>query len=946
MRLVKPRDLAILYRFYEDQRRYYLSVAALALFPFEQPRALFPEQQMWRFVMAQLGKDVPLDLGMPKPRGEFLVAGSCFAPGGEPAETVEVEVEVGPLSKRLLVFGDRVWLKSADHFDRLVGNSWVMSDPKPFSQMPLTWEGAFGGPQVPQNPLGKGFIDPQEQPEPGVSPLPNLEDPGQLMAGPWAAPRPACFMPLDISWPQRARKAGTYDRAWLRNFFPGYAPDRDWSMFNAAPEDQQLPGFWRGDESFQVRGMHRDKDKVTGNLPGLRTRAFVLIPGQPEEFSEIEMQPETVWLFPGQERGVVIHRGVREVAHWDGREIGTLLVAYEYAGGRSREPADYRRSLSRRSDRKQAVLWALRQDDLQPPEGVPQPREPRLPSPPRPPATDEVQKKVADMQKQAQQAARQGLEKFKAICARFKVDPAKYLPREERNPFAKPIRPPSPPSLPRLRGPQDLPALMQFLAQVKPDLKARSTAMKDDARRRVEQAGREIEKHRAKAHELLQEQCRKFKVDYQKVLRQAKSPDVTKQDLTGPLQKLQARLEDPENRPPTAEGRARLAEVKAQLERGIAKAKKTQAQAEKAKAQAAKLMKKVSAASAAGAHLMPPPQLKPPPEREKTAAQALAAAAAGRSLAGWDLAGVDLRGAPLAGVDLKGAMLDSADLERADLSGADLSQAVLVRAKLAGAKLAGARLTGANLGRVRAAGADFSRARMEKAVLEEADLSGAVLVGVALGKGLVQRAKLAGADLGRARAEQGLFMDCDFTGARLQGADFSRALFNRARLDRADFSGAKLEKTTFVKSRARGARFDRARMPGVRLALGADFREAGFRRAQAPRGNWRQSNLEGADFSGAVLDGGDFGRCRLAGAILFRVSARKTQFSSCDLTGAVLAGSDLFQASLMYSHLEDTDLSLANLFNLNFMGVEWGAGVNLEGSDIGRTLLEKGQEDQ
>ncbi len=944
MRVVKPRDLGILHRFYEHQRRYYLSVAALACFPFEQPRALFPEQQMWRFVMGQLGKQVPLDEGMPKPRGEFLVAGACFAPGGRPAETVEVEVRVGPLVKRLLVFGDRVWLKSSDHFDHLVGNSWVMSDPEPFSEKPLTWDRAFGGPEFPQNPLGKGFIDPNQQPEAGVSPLPNLEDPEQLMAGPWAVPRPACFMPLDISWPQRSQKAGTYDRAWLKQFFPGYAPDLDRGLFNQAPEDQQLEGFWAGNEEFQVRGMHRDKEKVEGRLPGLRTRAFVLIPGEQEEFSEIEMHPDTVWLFPGQERGVVIHRGVREVAHWDGREIRTLVLAYEYAGGRSREAADYRLSLSRRSNRKEAVLWALRQDDLQPPEGVPRPREVKLPPPPPPPGTEAVEKKVAEMQKQARQAAQQGIDKFKAICARFKVDPAKYLPKKG-NPFAGPVSMPSPPSLPRLTGPQDLPALMEFLGQQVPDFKARSAAMKKDARSQVEKARREMERHRAKAQELLQKQCRKFKVDYQKVLQQAKSPEVAKQDLAGPLQKLQDQLEKAGNRVPGAEGRARLGEVRSRLDQGIAQAKKMQGQVEKAQAQAKKIMDKMAAASAQGAHVLPPPELKPPPEREKTAAQALAAAAAGRSLAGWDLAGVDLRGADLAGVDLKGAMLDSADLSRADLSRADLSRAVLVRARLEGAKLAGAKLAGANLGRSRAAGADFSGAHMEKVVLEEADLAGAVLAGVVLGKALVRKAHLAGADLSGVQARQGLFMDCDFTGARLQDADFSRALFNRARLDRADFSRAKLEKATFVKSRARGARFDQARMPGVRLALEADFQGASFRRAQAPRSNWRQSNLEGADFSGAVLDGGDFGRCRLAGAVFFRVSARRTQFSSCDLTGAVLAGSDLLQGSLMYSHLEDTDLSLANLFNLNFMGVEWGPGVKLDGSNLGRTLLEdKGEE--
>jgi len=74
-----------------------------------------------------------------------LVFGSCHAPEGRPVPLSYARVRVAPtepdpqrtVDKKLFVFGDRYWK------DGVLGKS--MTDPIPFTTMPLGWERAFGG---------------------------------------------------------------------------------------------------------------------------------------------------------------------------------------------------------------------------------------------------------------------------------------------------------------------------------------------------------------------------------------------------------------------------------------------------------------------------------------------------------------------------------------------------------------------------------------------------------------------------------------------------------------------------------------------------------------------------------------------------------------------------------------------------------------------------------
>lgn len=181
----------------------------------------------------------------------------------------EVRFTVGPLEKRVAVFGDRFWVKSA--------GAIVMSRPLAFEQVPLRWENAFGGwdrtardPERAQleqrNPVGTGYRSKRGTFEEGVM-LPNLEDPAHLISSHGQTPPPAGFGFVSPGWQPRAALGGTYDEAWTKDRMPLLPKDFDRRFFNAAATGLVAPGYLRGDEQVTVTGATRE-GATAFRLPG------------------------------------------------------------------------------------------------------------------------------------------------------------------------------------------------------------------------------------------------------------------------------------------------------------------------------------------------------------------------------------------------------------------------------------------------------------------------------------------------------------------------------------------------------------------------------------------------------------------------------------------------------------------------------------------------------
>jgi hypothetical protein len=177
-----------------------------------------------------------------KPRCDILLNGSAHAPGGKPAQRVQVGIKIGNWQKLFTVVGDRMWRG---------GPVPRAGTPEPFEVMPISYDRAFGGvdnfhPDPAQhrtylpNPVGRGYHRLLEPYLVDNTPLPNSEESNAPVTTPNGDYRPMSFGPIGRNFLARYPLAGTYDQNWQDNVFPFLPADFNPAYFQAAPEDQQV----------------------------------------------------------------------------------------------------------------------------------------------------------------------------------------------------------------------------------------------------------------------------------------------------------------------------------------------------------------------------------------------------------------------------------------------------------------------------------------------------------------------------------------------------------------------------------------------------------------------------------------------------------------------------------------------------------------------------------
>jgi hypothetical protein len=256
----------------------------------------------------------PSDFVPFKPCADTLVIATAFAPNRLAIPHFPVVIRIGGLSKTLIIYGERRWKR--------VLFGWVPGEAIATGSESIIYENAWGGKDYFQNPTGRGRI---------TEVMHNVEFPSALVRNKNDVIAPAGFGPLASSWEPRCKKSGTYNREWLNGLWPWFPSDFDWSYFNAAPPDQQLEGYLRGDEELEFMNLHAQRALYKSFLPGLRLRCFLneCLPSDDNLFREVPLNLDTLWVNMDEEKLVLVWRGLAPVRTHKLREIKHLYVVTE-----------------------------------------------------------------------------------------------------------------------------------------------------------------------------------------------------------------------------------------------------------------------------------------------------------------------------------------------------------------------------------------------------------------------------------------------------------------------------------------------------------------------------------------------------------------------------------------------------------------------------------------
>lgn len=818
-----------------------LSISAALYFPFraQAPFALWTEASMWRFLAQEMVEPL-IDEGVLKTTPEYLVHGVAHPPE-KPAAACAVRARVGDRTKTLVVHGDRVW------------NGRNASVARPFEQMPLDWFLAYGGPDYPANPVGKGRM-----PAPSDAPrsLPNVEYAQAPLTLPDQEVIPAGFGRLDPMWATRARHRGTYDEHWLQEHAPAFPPDLHWSHFNLAPPDQWFSRALVGDERFEFDHLHPTQSKVGGCLPGLRCRAFVQYGSGPQKgkLRDVPLALTTLWFFPHVERGVLLFQGLADITEDDAADVAILMGAVERVG-EPRSDAHYRQVLQRREDPQMGALYGLLDSDLTP-QGI-----------------DNIDPDMAAIEADYKIEGFLGEAQYRG--AEAKVEQARQRTRElGLDPDALGVRMPPREPVPTL---SELPAHVErMLVRAADETKQAMAAAAVDVARAHETA---------KAHGI------------DPAALQTKGPPRFKA-----ASELRALIGTLTERPDIAAGAKellaiapKLIEAEVALKMAYAASAHLQAPADPLPLESAATLKAlVARAFAAGeslAHL------------DLT----------GADLSGLDLRGADLQGAHLEGSNLTDTRLCGANLSHAVLAHATLAGADFSKARLPGSNLGATRMAGASFDEADLTGAILSNATLDGASFHATQLIGVQLLGTVFGACDWRGARAAGVlfhqiDLCGLVAEAAdlsscNFLECKLDGARFVGARLASANFLKCSAVGAVWSGAQLTQAVF----AQQCDLSEGKFPK------ADLAQANLRGARLANAIFTGARLDGADLSEADLTGADLSGASLRQALLIRTRLQRARAVASNWKDAVAQKVDLRGADLSASNLFGSDLSQAHL---------------------------------
>ncbi len=778
----------------------------------------------------------PGDFADYKTNAEVMMRGSCHPPSAEDTEC-EVGIQIGDWEKKLKVIGHRVWI------DRTAGGKHT--DPKPIGYIAVDDAHAYGGPGFANNPVGKGFIgeidkddvddlyQPPRSERSMVMPtqqLPNVVYPNGATEKKGLA---AGFGPLNSAWPYRAAKLGkNYDQKWLDTRAPYFSTDMDWRYFQAAPPDQQLKGFLRGDEKVTFTNLHPTTSRLTTRLPEVRVRVFVR--DVEENSREIVMQLDTLFADIDEGELYLTWRGVTPVKEEDLTDMEYALIVTEALAD---EPGPVKAYIEQ--------LEAFAADPIGLKEAFP-----------------EGFMEFAERAEKLEEATDAELEALLENAEGNSPPVAVF-----KNIFGKLM----PPELEQLDGTWNKATENEHVDA--DDMKKKVlTGVKNALRGGGGDAEANVE---------LDEETGAVPAGSKMTGNDdpiggavgMRLPVRDGEAVVFPIGNMmrkqeQMLLEQKEKLPDDIPEEAR-AEAHAKFDAALEKIRTNP-----------ELLKN-------DLHYRPYSEDDPPPDKPGPGADLQ-----GHDLSDWDLSGMDLSGADmqcatlnranLSGANLTGAKLGGARLNRADLSGANLTDVDLTTASFDRVTAKGTNFAGTRLDMFRAtkssfheasfAGADGMLGSFSKCSLIGADFEGAEFKMLSFDECTLEEIRFGGAKLEHVR-----FDKCEGRKIMLERSQLLGTSFNECTLPEIQASTATGEGAVWFKTTMNGSNFYKA-----------DLIDSHFFNVNAQKSNFSEANVPGARFDRAILRDASFEKANLKGADLRKAVLSKTNFQKASLYEAQL----------------------------------------------------------
>ncbi len=232
-----------------------------------------------------------------KARPEVLFVGNAYAPYGEHVATRDVSLVVRtPLrsgkNERLVTLVEK-HLRVTGERRRAAGGG--VSEPQPFSRLPLRWELTVGGTSSAENPVGVGA----DASDPRLASVTYLDD----------VRRPAGLGPVARGWETRAERLRGLDAQLVVGEGAVIPALFDFGFYNAAPRDQQVDVL-SGHEELVLVGLNLTLPEVRARLPGLTAKVKLEIA---TEKRDVPLVADTLVIVGDTLRVAVTYRGDLEV---------------------------------------------------------------------------------------------------------------------------------------------------------------------------------------------------------------------------------------------------------------------------------------------------------------------------------------------------------------------------------------------------------------------------------------------------------------------------------------------------------------------------------------------------------------------------------------------------------------------------------------------------------